>query len=165
MLFACFPSSEIYLLSFVVCMLSKDVVCMLSQNKNIFLPLKHIENINKNIFNNFLITAPAPAPAPYFFKNCQVSHPHPNLETHSCFIGYRVSLPWHVMGIDWVTCRATKISSHWFAKGELPCDCFSIFFFFFFEKPPKSKVVIVLLGNPKHTPCKCQEEQTPSKLK
>ena len=36
MLFACFPSSEIYLLSFVVCMLSQ----------------------NKNMFNNFLITAP-----------------------------------------------------------------------------------------------------------
>ena len=33
--------------------IEKDVVCMLSQNKNIFLPLKHIENINKNIFNNF----------------------------------------------------------------------------------------------------------------
>ena len=80
MLFACFPSSEIYLLSFVVCMLSKDVVCMLSQNKNIFLPLKHIENINKNIFNNFLITAP------YFFKNFQVPHSHPNLEMHPYFI-------------------------------------------------------------------------------
>ena len=51
---------------------------MLSQNKNIFLPLKYIENKNKNIFNNFLIAAPhctrtlffqklpspAPAPAP-----------------------------------------------------------------------------------------------------
>ena len=56
------------------CMLSKDVVCMLSRNKNIFLPLKYIENIN----NNFLIAASchirtlffqklpssAPAPAP-----------------------------------------------------------------------------------------------------
>ena len=77
MLFACFPSSEIYLLSFVV--------CMLSHNKNIFLPLKYIENIKKNIFNNILIAAPAS----YFFKNCRVSHPHshPNLEMHPCFIG------------------------------------------------------------------------------
>ena len=68
------------------CMLSKDVVCMLSQNKKIFLPMKYIKNINKNIFNNFLIATPAP----YFFKNCRVSHlhshPHPNSETHPCFI-------------------------------------------------------------------------------
>ena len=66
MLFACFPNNEIYLLSFFFCMLSKDVVCMLSQNKKIFLPMKYIKNINKNIFNNFLIATPAP----YFFKNC-----------------------------------------------------------------------------------------------
>ena len=59
MSFACFPRM-------LFCMLSKDVVCMLSQSKNIFLLLKYIENINKNIFNNFLIAAPAP----YFFKNC-----------------------------------------------------------------------------------------------
>ena len=88
MLFACFPSNEIYLLSFFFfCMLSKDVVCMLSQNKKIFLPMKYIENINKNIFNNFLIATPAP----YFFKNCRVSHLHlhlhPSLETLLCFIG------------------------------------------------------------------------------
>ena len=44
MLFACFTRM-------LFCMLSKDVVCMLSHNKNIFLPLKYIENINKNIFN------------------------------------------------------------------------------------------------------------------
>ena len=71
MLFACFPRM-------LFCMLSKDVVCMLSQSKNIFLPLKYIENINKNIFNKILIAAPhhtrilffqkflSPAPAPEF---------------------------------------------------------------------------------------------------
>ena len=58
MLFACFTRM-------LFCMLSKDVVCKLSQNKNIFLPLKYIENINKNIFNKILIAARAP----YFFKN------------------------------------------------------------------------------------------------
>ena len=31
------------------------------------------------------------APVPYFFKNYWVPHPHPNLETHSCFIA--CSLP------------------------------------------------------------------------
>ena len=48
-------------------------------------------NINKNIFNNFLIAAPAP----YFFKNCRVPHPHPhpNPETHPCFIAFLCSLP------------------------------------------------------------------------
>ena len=51
MLFACFPRM-------LFCMLSKDVVCKLSQNKNIFFPLKYIENINKNIFNKFLFAAP-----------------------------------------------------------------------------------------------------------
>ena len=59
-MFACFPSSEIYLLSFVV--------CMLSQNKNIFLPLKYIENINKNILNNFLIAAPCSTHILFFQK-------------------------------------------------------------------------------------------------
>ena len=71
MLFACFPRM-------LFCMLSKDVVCKLSQNKNIFFPLKYIENINKNIFNKILIAAPrrtrtlffqkflSPAPAPEF---------------------------------------------------------------------------------------------------
>ena len=46
-----------------------------------------IENINKNIFNNFLIAALAP----YFFKNCRVPHPHlhTNPETHLRFIGNR----------------------------------------------------------------------------
>ena len=46
MLFACFSRM-------LFCMISKDVVCMLSHNKNIFLPLKYIENINKNTFNKF----------------------------------------------------------------------------------------------------------------
>ena len=54
MLFACFSIM-------LFCMLSKDVVCMLSHNKNIY-----IENINKNTFNKFLIAAPVP----YLFKNC-----------------------------------------------------------------------------------------------
>ena len=42
------------------------------------------------MFNNFLIVAPAPAPAPYFFKNCRVSHLHPHInpETHPCLIAY-----------------------------------------------------------------------------
>ena len=46
MLFACFPIM-------LFCMLSKDVVCMLSHNKKIFFPLKYIENINKKKFINF----------------------------------------------------------------------------------------------------------------
>ena len=78
MLFARFPRM-------LFCMLSKDVVCKLSQNKNIFFPLKYIENINKNIFNKILIAAPrrtrtlffqkflSPAPAPKF-GNAPVLH-------------------------------------------------------------------------------------------
>ena len=58
MLFACFP---------------RMLFCMLSQNNFFFfLPLKYIENINKNMINKFLFAAPAPAL--YFFKNCWVSH-------------------------------------------------------------------------------------------
>ena len=61
MSFACFPRM-------LFCMLSKDVVCMLSQSKNIFLLLKYIENINKNIFNNFLIAAPCHTCTLFFQK-------------------------------------------------------------------------------------------------
>ena len=49
-----------------------------------------VTTINKNIFNNFLIAATAP----YFFKNCQVPHPHLNPEMHSCFIFLKRSYPW-----------------------------------------------------------------------
>ena len=62
------------------CMLSKDVVCMLSQNKNIFLPLKYIENINKNSFNRCTL----PHPHSIFSK---ITVPHSNPEMHPCFIG------------------------------------------------------------------------------
>ena len=61
MLFACFPRM-------LFCMLSKDVVCKLSQNKNIFFPLKYIENINKNIFNKILIAAPRHTRTLFFQK-------------------------------------------------------------------------------------------------
>ena len=48
--------------------IEKDVVCMLSQNKNILLPLKYIENINKNILNNFLIAASCSTHTLFFQK-------------------------------------------------------------------------------------------------
>ena len=41
---------------------------MLSQNKNIFLPLKYIENKNKNIFIKFLIAAPCRTHTLFFQK-------------------------------------------------------------------------------------------------
>ena len=76
MLFACFPSIEIYLLSFVV--------CMLSHNKNIFLPLKYIENINKNIFNNFLIAA-SRSTHPIFSKIAKsCTHTYIRIWKHTC---------------------------------------------------------------------------------
>ena len=39
------------------------------------------------------------------------------------------------------------------------------YYFFFLRNRPKSRTVILSLENPKHTPCKCPEEQTPSRLK
>ena len=83
--FPIFLNKKLFMARMLFCMLSKDVVCKLSQNKNIFFPLKYIENINKNILNKILIAAPhhtrtlffqkflSPAPAPKF-GNAPVLH-------------------------------------------------------------------------------------------
>ena len=75
LLFACFPKM-------LFGMLSKDVVCMLSQNKNIFLPSKYIENINKNIFNCYTNTL--------FFQN--LSSPAPTPESRNAPVVHRLGL-------------------------------------------------------------------------
>ena len=64
-----------------------------SSVKNFIIIIIIIKNINKNIFNNFLI-AESRRTAPTFFKNCLVPHPqphpHPSLKTHPCFIAFKI---------------------------------------------------------------------------